>query len=380
MALSDQDRYRATRKVTFVAIAVNSTLAIVQILLGLIGQSQALVADGVHTLSDLGSDFVVLFAARLAREEADEEHPYGHGRVETAATVALALVLILVAFKIGIDAGTRLFDPDTLLTPSALTLAGAVLAIAFKEGLYHYTARVAKRIRSKMLQANAWHHRSDVVSSLIVLVGIGGTLAGLPYLDAVAAVLVAVMIAHMGWKLGWQSVRELIDTGLETEQVQAIRDAIADVDGVRSLHMLRTRRMGSEAIADVHVLVDPRISVSEGHRIGESVERTLVARFDELAEVTVHIDPEDDERVRPSSDLPLRAELVDRLRQRWAGTPEADRIENLRLHYLDGRVHLEITLPLDAADGDGPRAALTERMVQATRGEPEIGEVVVLYH
>ncbi len=376
-AALDHGRYRTARRVTVVGAAVNLVLAVAKVVIGWLAHSQALIADGVHSLSDLASDAVVLLAAKHASREADREHPYGHGRIETAATVALGVALIAVGLGIAIDAGRHLLDPDLLAVPGAAALAVAVASVLSKEWLYHYTVRVARALRSDMLRANAWHHRTDAVSSLVVLAGVGGAMAGFPYLDAVAAIGVAGFIVKIGWDLAFRSVRELIDTALEPERVEAIRRAILAVDGVRSLHMLRTRRMGPDALVDVHIQVDPRLSVSEGHQIGETVRRRLIEQIDEVADVTVHVDPEDDAEGPRCEGLPLRAEVLERLGRRWAGVPAARRIEEVTLHYLDGRIHVDVTLPLDVARDRAEAEALARALREAAAGLEGIGEVRV---
>ena len=376
-AALDHGRYRTARRVTVVGAAVNLVLAVAKVVIGWLAHSQALIADGVHSLSDLASDAVVLLAAKHASREADREHPYGHGRIETAATVALGVALIAVGLGIAIDAGRHLLDPALLAVPGAAALAVAVASVLSKEWLYHYTVRVARALRSDMLRANAWHHRTDAVSSLVVLAGVGGAMAGFPYLDAVAAIGVAGFIVKIGWDLAFRSVRELIDTALEPERVEAIRRAILAVDGVRSLHMLRTRRMGPDALVDVHIQVDPRLSVSEGHQIGETVRRRLIEQIDEVADVTVHVDPEDDAEGPRCEGLPLRAEVLERLGRRWAGVPAARRIEEVTLHYLDGRIHVDVTLPLDVARDRAEAEALARALREAAAGLEGIGEVRV---
>ncbi len=375
----DQDRYRAMRRVTLIGGATNILLAMVQISGGLLTQSYALVADGMHTLSDLLSDLLVWLAAKHASKSADEDHPYGHRRIETMATVGLAIALTLVGISIGHSAAQRLLDPSRLLDPVPLALVFAAISILAKEALFHYGMQVAERVGSNMLRANAWHHRSDVISSLVVFVGIAGTFAGLPFLDAVAALAVAVLIVRMGIKLGWQATEELVDTALEPERVALIRKAIFAVDGVKALHTLRTRRMGEQALADVHLQVNPRISVSEGHRISEAVSEHLIETFEELSDVTVHIDPENDETRQPCRHLPLRDTLIDALQQHWSGLQGADAIENVQLHYLGGYVHLEIHLPLSAfADVDSAHQA-TQALIEASKRHAAVGEVIVYF-
>ncbi len=351
---TEPTRLQATRKVTLVGAFVNALLALVQLFGGLFTHSQALIADGVHTLSDLASDFIVLLAAHEAHRDADEEHPYGHGRIETLATGLLGVGLIVVGVGIGYDAATRLLNPERLLNPTPMALLFAALAVLSKEGLYHYTKRVAKKLRSTMLEANAWHHRSDAISSLLVIAGIAGSLMGFKGLDAWAAIGVAVFIIHIGVQLLWQSGQELIDASLDDEVLKRTEEVIQSVDGVVNMHLLRTRKSGGNAFADVHIQVPSRISVSEGHQIAESVRKAIVEKIDEITDVTIHTDPEDDAVTKPNDNLPLRDEVVGLLRRKWLALDLYDDIEIIDLHYLDGRIDVDVYLPLKwAANPDG---------------------------
>ncbi len=346
----------------------------------MIWHSQALVADGIHSFSDLLSDILVWLAGRHATQAPDSEHPYGHARYETVATLALAALLVTVAVGIGWDAADRLFSPEELLHPSPFALAAAVASIFVKEWLYWWTLGYARRVRSDLLRANAWHHRSDAVSSVVVFIGVGGTLVGLPYLDAVAAIIVAVMIARIAWELGFEAVRELVDTGLEAERVSEIRKTIGTVGGVRDIHMLRTRKHGGHASADVHVLVDPKVSVSEGHMISVLVEQRLKHQIDEITDVTVHIDPEDDESAPPCSGLPLRAEALARLETLWTDISEVQERRRTVLHYLNGRIDVEVFLPIDVCEADADCArALTDRLRAALAQDSRFRQVSVYF-
>jgi hypothetical protein len=207
---------------------------------------------------------------------------------------------------------------------------------------------VARRIHSKLLEANAWHHRSDAISSVVVLVGIAGAMVGYLVLDAIAAFVVAMMIGHIAWQLISNSVKELVDTAVDDETQQEIIDHITGTDGVVSLHMLRTRMMGANILVDAHIQVNPRLSVSEGHQIAETVEYKLKNRIDHMQDVTIHIDPEDDEDAPINSHLPLRTRLLNDLSEQWSSIPEAKDIKEINLHYLDGKVAVEILLPLPA--------------------------------
>lgn len=373
-------RAEVITRATLVGAVWNVLLSVIKVVVGWLGQSQALIADGVHSLSDLASDLLVWIAGRKASEGPDERHPYGHGRFETLATLGLGVLLLLVAIGIGWDAAARLFAPDSLLRPTPIALFAAALSIGVKEWLYWYTRGYAKRVRSDLLEANAWHHRSDAVSSIVVLIGVAGTMAGLPYLDAIAAVVVGLMIAAIAWDLGWKAIRELVDTGLDAKRLEAIRTSIRDVGGVRNVHMLRTRTIGGRAAVDLHILVDPYVSVSEGHLVSVMVEQRLKRGFDEIIDVTVHIDPEDDAIRRPTMDLPLRPEALRRLDALWTDIPEAKHRKRVLLHYLDGKIEADVYLPL--GDCRGPEAdpdALRERLKRAVAPDPDFKRINVYF-
>ena len=367
MDISLDQRKKAMDKATWWGIIVNLVLAIGKLIIGFLGHSQALVADGLHSLSDLISDGLVLLATHHASADADEDHPYGHARYETVATIALGVLLIAVGIGISIDAIHRILNPEHLLIPSTLTLWIAGLSIVSKEGLYQYTAFIARKIKSKLLHANAWHHRTDAISSIVVFIGITGAILGWPMLDAIAAVIVAIMIIYIGWELSHSSVQELVDTALEPKTVDAIKEHILNVDGVLECHMLRTRRMSHNALVDVHILVDSKLSVSEGHQISEAVEYSLISNFDDINDVTVHIDPEDDEHTPNScKNLPLRNELLNELREHWNDIPETDLISELTLHYLDGKVNIDVKLPISVLTSLESAAELQSRISAAS--------------
>lgn len=369
------ERYRRTQRVTWTGIVVNLGLAVVKIVAGVLGNSQALVADGVHSISDLVTDAVVLLAARHAAQEADHDHPYGHGRIETAATVFVGILLLGTAALIAERAIATLGD-TVIIVPGLLTLAIALGSVVAKEALYHYTRRAGHRIRSRLLEANAWHHRSDAFSSVVVAIGIGGALGGFLFLDAVAAIVVAVMIARVGLGLIWQSLRELVDTGLDPDTLDELRSAAQVVDGVKHVHTLRSRWMGPHALLDLHIQVGQRMSVSEGHRIAEAVRRRLLEHTPQLGDVMVHVDPEEDTDGGPSRDLPQRTEMVTRLWHRWTGLAAMGRIEGLTLHYLGGRVHLVVTLSPAGTGIDA--AAEAEALRHAAQAVPDVGTVTVV--
>ncbi|MFV1983425.1 MAG: cation diffusion facilitator family transporter [Thiohalomonadales bacterium] len=374
-------RYRETVKVTLIGSVIDLVLGVVKIMVGISANSQALIADGVHSLSDLMTDGLVLYAAKHASRAADAEHPYGHARIETVATVILGVALIAVAIGISADAIQRLFEPESLLIPGKWTLIVAVISIVSKEAIYHYTMFVAKKLRSNMLRANAWHSRSDAISSVIVVIGIVGSMLGLTYLDAVAAVGVALMVAKIGWDLVWHSMRELMDTGLESERITEIKEIIKSIDGVRTLHMLRSRLMGADALIDVHIQVPDDLSVSEAHYISETVSRRLITEIEEIREVMVHIDPEDDEVTQISTALPDRTAVMKKMESCWAEISAYRSVKRTVLHYLNGELIIDVYLPLSILQdlGDNAGHNLTIEFNQAVESEEYI-RVVRLYY
>lgn len=373
-------RFQAARRVTVVGAVVNVVLSILKVVFGVVGQSQALVADGIHSFSDLVSDVVVLVASKHGSRDADADHPYGHGRIETVATVLVGLILFGAAAGIMYDAAKRLMTPGDLLHPGLLALMVAIVSVIAKEALTQYTLRVARHIRSALLRANAWHHRSDAISSVAVIIGVAGSMAGATSLDAIAAIFVALMIAKIAWDLCRGGIQELIDTGLDPEQISRVRHVILSVAGVKALHTLRSRRMGADALVDVHILVEPRLSVSEGHQISETVRARLVHELEDVADVTVHIDPEDDEVTAPSAGLPLRPELMNALHDQWRGVGAAKDIEQVTLHYLDGKVHLEILLPVDLAQTTAERQRIVRSLREHAQALQYVGDVNVSFH
>lgn len=370
-------RYQAGRRVTLIAAGINLFLAAIKFAGGVFAHSQALIADAIDSTSDLFSDMAVLYGAREGSRAPDTKHPYGHGRVETLVSVFLGAVLLATAAGISLRAAQRLLDPAPILPPAPAALAVAVIAIALKEWIYRYTLRVGRETRSRMLEANAWHQRTDSISSLVVLLGVGGSLLGMPYLDPVAAIGVSVLIARVGWGLLWQSVSELTDAALSRERVAAIRQAIRGIEGVQDLHLLRTRRAGPDALVDVHVQVNPHISVSEGHRIAEHIRERLIRDLDEVSDVLVHIDTEDDQNFERGRTLPLRADVEAQIRAALAGLAGAGQVQRVQLHYDADRIGVELHLPLTAVTDAAAAKGLAARLREAALQVPHVTGVAV---
>jgi cation diffusion facilitator family transporter len=364
-------RKQAMYQTSLVGALVNSVLSAGKIVFGYWGQSSALIADGVHSLADLITDLMVWFAARFSTQPADKDHPYGHGRIETLFTVLLGLVLLVTSAGIAWDAAKRMFEPENLLQPAPFVLIIAAISVVVKEALYQYTMIYARRFSSGLLKANAWHHRSDAISSVVVLVGVAGSLMGVAYLDAVAAALVAFMIGKIGWEQLWKAVLELIDTGLDPKKTKEIKTLIKQIEGVQDVHMLRTRLMGGNPMVDVHVEVSGKLSVSEGHRISEHVRKILLQSNKDIVDVTVHIDPENDEVFKLSNKLPLRSDVMQALKQVWHAQWHDLAPEKITLHYLKGKVHVDIYCQASVD------AALQQQLQHLAQSLSYIGDVTL---
>ena len=283
-------RAAAGSRSTWVSVGVNLVLTITQIAVGIVAKSQGLVADGIHSLSDLVADFVVLFAGHHSKKDADQDHPYGHQRFETAASLVLGTLLLLVGAGMLWSAFRKLEEPATVQTVHVVALWMAVGSLSAKELLFRYMLSVAKRVKSSMLVANAWHARSDAASSLVVGIGIVGNLAGYPILDPIAALIVGFMVARMGWSFAWDALHDLMDRSVDEQEVDAIRRTLVETPGVSGVHDVRTRKMGDMIVVDAHLEVDGAISVEAGHDIAVDARQRVLQRHRVLNLMT-HVDP-----------------------------------------------------------------------------------------
>jgi cation diffusion facilitator family transporter len=362
------------RKTTFTSIALNSVLMAAQIVVGVFAHSQALIADGVHSLADLVSDFIVLLANRQSAAAPDDDHNYGHSRYETVASLFLGALLIAVGVGMLWRAGERITNLQNIPEVHVSALLVAVIVLVSKELLFRYMLRAAERVRSALLIANAWHARSDAASSLVVAIGIIGSMAGWRLLDPIAAAIVGFMVARMGWTFGWDALQDLSDRALDHAETDALRTLLTDTPGVRDVHELRTRKMGDLAIVDAHILVDPLISVSEGHYIAESARARLLKNT-RVVDALIHVDPENDEINPPPARMPTRSTVSDAVRV--ALSAHGLTFDNLNLHYLSRGFDIDVMLPadlsndqlasLDQVDFDALRQKLGARQIRLAR-------------
>ena len=382
--LSRQPRQelRAARNVTLVGLVLDAVLGISKVVVGFFYNSYALIADGIHSFSDVASDIMVLVLFRISREEPDEDHPYGHERFETLGAVILGSILIALAGALAWEALQRVWQSAGSV-PGWPVLVVAVFAVLSKEWIYHYTLRVGRAVRSDLLVANAWHSRTDALSSIIVLIGASGAMLGFPWLDAVAACGIAVIVAKIGWHLAWDNVKELVDTAMPLEKQRHLREVAEETEGVESVNAIKSRRMGSDFLLDIHLQVDPQVSVSEGHEIGVRAEHRILEAVPEVREVTFHIDAEDEalQDAVHSAILPSRSAVADELERRWGDLINFRNTCPPRLHYLADEVSVELFLESRDAINEAAHDEqdLTQQLRTRTADLPWLGDIRIWY-
>ncbi|MDG1852083.1 MAG: cation diffusion facilitator family transporter, partial [Gammaproteobacteria bacterium] len=337
----NQDKQAAIR-VTLIGALLDLVLGLAKIFIGITANSIGLISDGVHSLSDLLTDGFILFITNLSHSEPDRDHPYGHRRFETLGTIALGVVLFAIASIIAFDSIERLTRDESLPIPGWIGLLVAFISIISKEWIYRYTKKVAELTNSSLLLANAWHSRTDSFSSIAVLVGIVGAMLGYPVMDSLAAIFVALMIAKIAWDLVSSSLKELVDTALPRDKVNAISAHVNQLVGIVDVHELRTRQHGGRSFVDLHVQVAPRISVSEGHFLADHISASLKRAFPDISDIVVHIDPEEDLDDSGAGELPMRADVEAMLFSRWQSILQKTSVKRVELHYLEGQIEVEL--------------------------------------
>ena len=284
------ERFHAARKSTWVSVIVNCFLTLGQVITGLFSGSQGLIADGIHSLSDLIADFVVFFANNRSKKEADEDHNYGHHRYENGASLILGSLLLIVGVGMLWSAINKIHNPDSIPQVHIVALWVALSALVFKELLFRYMLAVATRVKSSMLVANAWHARSDAASSLVVALGIIGNLLGFKFLDPVAALIVGLIVAKMGYSFMAESLHDLMDRAVDSKTEEEIKSTLLATEGVMGIHDFKTRRMGDLIIVDVHLEIDGDLSVKKGHEIAVNARKEVLNNH-RVLNVMTHVDP-----------------------------------------------------------------------------------------
>ena len=356
---------REAVKVILVGAAWNLFLAVIKIAGGIWGRSAAMLADGVHSLSDLLTDGVVLFTYRIGQMPADKNHPYGHGRAETIGATIIGSIIIVAGLGLVFQAwGT--ISQGSEQVPEVWAMAVALASILVNEGLFHYTLSAGEKSKSPSLVANAWHHRSDAFSSIAALIGIGGAVAGYPIMDPLAAVVVAILVGKVGYNIAFSGLSDLMDTGLSEEITKEIESFIDNTPGVVRSHNLRTRKIGGEIMMDVHILVDRQASVTEGHTVAESVRRQLIKSFDNVQDVLVHVDTEDDADFEPIY-WTNREELQRQADPIIAALDGIKARTHLRTHHYNGKITLEVFVRLE----DGMDIDQTRQVIRSLKSSLE---------
>ncbi|MDE6310854.1 MAG: cation diffusion facilitator family transporter [Muribaculaceae bacterium] len=303
--MAEREAVRRGRHVTWVGFWVNALLGVIKVWGGIVGRSGALVADGLHSFSDFITDAIVLAVVGIARRKPDEAYQYGRGKYETGATLLVAVILVIVAIGLFVDGVRNIIEwahGTELEQPSILALIIILLSIGAKEWLFRYTRRVGREIGSSVVVANAWHHRSDALSSVATLVGVAGAVTLSPrwrVLDPLAVVVVSIFIVIVGIKMIIPACKELLEVSLPQKKIDEIKAITASTPRVITFHHLRSRRNGSRYIIDMHIKVDPDISVRKGHSIASAVERSLKKRFGTSSIVNIHVEPYRGEEIKP---------------------------------------------------------------------------------
>jgi len=333
-------------KVTLIGTASNLILSIIKFAGGIIGHSAAMVADATHSVSDLLTDMIVLIMFKVGQKPKDEDHPYGHGKAETLGTTVVGFIIISVGIGLAYEAW-EMIQSGIARIPEPLAAGTALISIFIKEWLFRYTRSVGEKSNNSLLLANAWHHRSDAISSIAALVGIIGAMLGFPALDPIAATMVAFMIMKVGYELTLGGFRDLMDTALNEKDTQSIQVAIDDVSGVLKSHDLRTRKIGGEILMDVHIQVDSDLTVTEGHEVAERVRRKLIKNYPNTQDVLVHVDGYDDSEVESIYNI-SRDDVEFLLTSILANTDGKLKKTQLRIHHLKGKNIVELYLHGDS--------------------------------
>jgi cation diffusion facilitator family transporter len=292
MEKDTRDHIFQVKKITLIGMVVNIVLSVLKFILGIIGSSQAVVADAVHSLSDLSTDIAVLLGVKFWSAPPDEKHPYGHGRIETMVTTLIGLILVAVALKIGYNALVTIKSPD-IRQPTMVAFSGAFLSIILKEILYRWTLVYGKRIKSTAVIANAWHHRSDALSSIPVA---GAVIISMinpkwSFVDHVGALIVSLFILATAWKIIKPALMDLTDSTVDLHIRDRIKHITLNTPDVRSAHAIRARRIGSGIYLDLHIMVDGSLTVLRGHDISAEVKKRLLENVEDVVDVVVHLEP-----------------------------------------------------------------------------------------
>ncbi|MBI5177904.1 MAG: cation transporter [Nitrospinae bacterium] len=362
--MEDKSTLALGYKATAISTASDILLAIAKFIAGTLGNSSALIADAVHSVTDLATDAVSFISLKVSHLEPDEDHPYGHGKAETIGTAIIGIIVMAVGAGIMWEEQKHFMGTGQITPPTSIAVWGAAVSLVIKEFLFVYTLRVGNKARSESVIANAWHHRSDSLSSLAALVGIGGAMMGYRAMDPLAAVIVGLMILHMGGQIGWGAMQNLMDPGLGPEELMEIETIVAQTPGVVHYHGVRSRKAGRDTFVDIHIQVEPRISISEAHNIAETARHELKRKARHLTDAMIHIDAEDDTEGRLYRDRRAQVEKI--VNDALADFPTLRLTDGVVIHYFLQRLVAEVTLDsgdnLNVSDAKAIAACIKERL------------------
>ncbi len=282
---------KIANKVSVITIIINLTLSVFKFLVGILGNSQALISDAIHSASDVVSTVAVMFGINLSDKKSDTAHPYGHERIESIFSIILAMMLFITGVGIGITAIKTIVRGAEIEIPSRMALIAAAVSIAVKEWMYHYTKRTANKINSTAMLADAWHHRSDALSSVGSLIGIGGALIGFEICEPIASIVICIFIGKAAVEIFMDAANRLIDRSCTDEETDRIRECIMEIDGVKRIDKLMTRRFGAKIYVDLEISEDAEITLSEAHRIAELVHDNIEEKIPDIKHCMIHVNP-----------------------------------------------------------------------------------------
>lgn len=307
--VTELDFEKTAVKVSMVSIVGNIVLSVFKLLAGIIASSGAMISDAVHSASDVFSSIVVIIGVKLSARESDADHPYGHERLECVAAIILAVVLLVTGLFIGAAALENITSGSygELAVPGILALAAAIISIVVKEAMFHYTKYYAKKLDSGAVMADAWHHRSDALSSVGALIGIAGARMGLPILDSVASLVICVFIVKAAYDIFKDAVDKMVDRSCDADTEQALRECVLSQKGVVGIDMLSTRVFASKIYADIEISADGSLTLREGHNIAETVHNAIEQNFPKVKHIMVHINPAEEAPEKVHEELPEEA-------------------------------------------------------------------------
>lgn len=337
---SDREAVRVTR----LGLAVNLLLTVLKAAVGFLANSAAMVSDAGHSFSDLFSDIVTLWAVTFSRYPQDQSHPYGHGRFETLATLFVSIMLVGTGISVAYHG---LFHLDSRVVPGRLAIWMALFSILIKEALFQYSARVGRRQKNRLLLANAWHHRTDAISSIVALIGIAGATVGYPIMDPIAGIVVSGWIIKTGITIGYDAIKELADTRIEKEFLASVKNILDQTKGVVHYHEVRARRMGPHVLIDLHIEVPQKLSVSASHQIAERVRRIVLQEIPQVNEVLIHVDAEKDTNEDKHKLMRPHSEIENDIRRIALGFEDVRSVSDIQCHYLDGILSTQFNITVD---------------------------------